>query len=105
MVQGRQRLGRRFRDLLDIIQIAENISVKLHDVLDEAAVYQTVVDEFARSGKYSGSILLLTDDCSRLKMAATSLFSSPAHGPAIERAAEIQLLGYEMDPQQCDIWK
>ncbi|MGC8787652.1 MAG: two-component system sensor histidine kinase NtrB, partial [Anaerolineae bacterium] len=41
----------------------------------------------------------------RLKMAATSLFSSPAHGPALERAAEIQLLGYEMDPQQCDIWK
>ncbi|MBC7232356.1 MAG: PAS domain-containing protein [Chloroflexi bacterium] len=105
MMQGRQRLGRRFRDLLDIIQIAENISVKLHNALDEAAIYQTVVDEFAQSGKYSGSILLLSDDGSRLHMAATSLFSSPAHGPAIEQAANIQLLGYAMDVQGCDVWR
>jgi len=105
MVQERPRLGRRFRDLLDIIQIAENISIKLHDALDEAAIYQTVVDEFAQSGKYSGSILLLSDDGNRLHMAATALFSSPAHGPAIEQAANIQLLGYAMDVQGCDVWR
>ncbi|MGQ9493276.1 MAG: ATP-binding protein [Anaerolineae bacterium] len=105
MEQRPQRRSRRFRELLEIIQLAENISVKLYDALDEATVFQTVVDEFAQSQKYSGSILLLTEDRSKLRMAATSLFSSPAYGPVIEHIAGIQLLGYELDPAQSDVWR
>ena len=60
-------------DLVRIIQFTENVSVKIHGLFDEDEIYRTVRDEFVKSQRYSISILLLTDNRSKLRIAETSL--------------------------------
>lgn len=70
---GQKQTDEPLHDLIEIIQFTENVSAKIHGVLDEAEIYMTVKEEFAKSKRYNASILLLTDDGSKLRIAETSL--------------------------------
>jgi PAS domain S-box-containing protein len=68
-----RELPQSFRELVDVIQFTEQVSAKLHGILDEDEIFDTVVDEFRGSGKYIVAILLLSDDPSRLLIRGISL--------------------------------
>ncbi|MGQ9781994.1 MAG: PAS domain S-box protein [Nitrososphaeria archaeon] len=61
------------QELIEIMRFTENLSVKIHGILDEAEIYRTVREEFAQSKKYSITILLTTEDGMKLKLEGTSL--------------------------------
>ena len=90
------------RDLIEIIHFTENVSAKIHGVLDKAEIYRTVKEEFAKSKRYTASILLLTDDGSKLRIAQTSV--SPGELKAGEKAAGVRLKGYKIDLQKSRIY-
>ena len=90
-----EQLHKPLRDLIEIIQFTENVSAKMQGILDEAQIYRTVREEFAKSKRYTASILLLTDDGSKLRIAKTSL--SPKQLKAGEKASDLQLKGFKID--------
>jgi signal transduction histidine kinase len=62
-------------DLIEIIrfiQFTEKVSVKLYTKIDEDEIYNTVIEEFNKSKKHSATILLLTNDQSKLGITGTS---------------------------------
>jgi len=59
-------------ELLELIRFVERLSVKLHALRDEDAIYRMVCDEFARFGRYTVSIARLTKDGTKLEIIATS---------------------------------
>jgi signal transduction histidine kinase len=75
-IRLRRRTDKPLRDLIDIIHFTEDVSAKIHGVLDESRIYRTVREEFARSEEYNASILLFTDDGSQLNVVETSLTPS-----------------------------
>ena len=70
-VQG--QMHKPLRELIEIMHFTENVSTSIRGLLDEAQICRTVKDEFLRSTRYTMSIALLTDDGSKLRIAATSL--------------------------------
>ncbi|MCP4608980.1 MAG: hypothetical protein GY845_09740, partial [Planctomycetes bacterium] len=82
-------------DLIDTIHFTENISAKIHGLRDEAGIFQTVIDEFAGSGRYLGTVLMLTEEGSHLKSLSTSL-ESPVL-TAIEEATGTPMEQYMID--------
>ncbi len=66
------QLDKSLHDLIEIIHFTENVSTKIHGVLDKAEIYRIVNEEFDRSQQYSATIFLLTDDRSKLKLFQTS---------------------------------
>jgi PAS domain S-box-containing protein len=82
------------RDLLDIIRFTESLSAKIADISDEDTLYSVLDTEFKRS-PYSSSILLLTDDGSKLRFALASL---PGKGlEAAEKIAGFSIKDYRVD--------
>ena len=61
-----------FNDLLEIINFTEKLSTKLYGDLTKQKIIEIVTKEFKNSKKYSGSILLLTEDQKKLQVAGTS---------------------------------
>ena len=61
-MEEREQMDKSLRDLIEIIHFTENVSVKIHGVLDEADIYRAVMEEFVKSKRYNVSIVLLTDD-------------------------------------------
>lgn len=59
--------------LIEAIHFLETVSAKIHGLLDEARIYRAVKEEFAESERYTATILLLTDDGTKVKIAETSL--------------------------------
>ena len=59
-------------ELLEIIHFTENVSAKIHGVLDEDEIYRIVKAECEQS-PYAMSILLLSDDGSALKIAHAAM--------------------------------
>lgn len=98
-----QQMDEPLRDMVEIIHFTQNASAKIHGVLDEAEIYRTVIEEFAQSKAYTASILLLTDDESKLGIAETSL--SPAKRKAGEEASGVRLKGYQIDLNQSSIYR
>jgi len=82
-------------DLIEIIQLTEHVSTKIHGLMNEAEIFRTVKEEFAQSKRYITSIVLLTDDDSSLRIAEASL--SPAKVKAGEKATGLRLKGYKID--------
>jgi PAS domain S-box-containing protein len=82
-------------DLVDTIHLTENISAKIHGLRDESVIFQTVSDEFAKSGRYLGTVLLLTEDGSYLKVLHSSLESPVLE--AMEKAAGMSMEQYRID--------
>jgi len=91
------------QDLVEVIHFTENVSAKIHGVLDEAEVYRVVKGEFAKSGRYTMSILLLTNDGAKLRIAETSL--SPEKWKAGEKATGFRLKEYEIDLNRSSIYR
>ncbi|MGA9350435.1 MAG: HD domain-containing phosphohydrolase [Anaerolineae bacterium] len=94
-MEKREQMDKLLPDLIEIIHFTENVSAKIHGMLDEAEIYRTVKEEFAKSKRYTASILLLTDDGSKLRIAETSL--PPEKLKAGEKAARLRLKGYRID--------
>ncbi|HHK67399.1 MAG TPA: hypothetical protein ENJ47_03240, partial [Candidatus Acetothermia bacterium] len=83
-------------ELLKLIRFVERVATKLHSLPSEDAIYQTVCDEFGRSGRYSASIVRLTEDGTKLEIAATS------HPPKIVEKAE-KLTGLTLPDHKLDL--
>ena len=90
------------RDLIEIIHFTDNVSARIHGVLDEAEIYSAVREEFAKSKRYTASILLLTDDGSSLRIAEASVL--PDKLKAGEKVAGVRLKGYEIDLNKSSIY-
>ncbi|MFQ6095522.1 MAG: PAS domain S-box protein, partial [Candidatus Bathyarchaeia archaeon] len=71
--EQREQIEKALHDLIEIIHFTENVSTKIHGLLDEAEIYRTVKEEFAKTKRYNATIFLLTDDRSRLRIVETSL--------------------------------
>jgi len=99
----RQSVDKPLRDLIEIIHFTENVSAKIHGLLDEAEIYRVIREEFAKSKQYSASILLLTDDGSKLRIAETTL--SPERLTAGEKATGFRLEGFEIDLKRSSIYR
>ena len=90
------------RDLLNIIRFTEDLSAKIADVSDEDTLYSVLNAEFSRSS-YSASIMLLTDDGSRLRYAMAVL---PGTGmETMERITGISLGGFRLDLTRSELFR
>lgn len=97
-----EQMDKPMRDLIEMIHFTENVSAKIHGVLDEAEIYKIVNEEFAKSKQYNASILLLTDDGSKLKVAETSL--TPEKLKAGEKVSGLLLKEYKIDLNKSSIY-
>jgi PAS domain S-box-containing protein len=61
-----------FSNLMEIINFTEKVSTSLHGNLNREEIIEIVINEFKKSEKYTGSILLLSDDNKKLEIAGTS---------------------------------
>ena len=84
-----------YRQLIEAIIFTENVSLKIHRILDETKIYKVLEKEFAKSKLYSMCIFLLTDDCSKLKIAAASEFYRK--NEIFEKAFGSQLKQFRID--------
>ena len=96
-------IDKQLRDLIEIIHFTEHVSAKIHGVLDEAAIYRIVAEEFGQSGQYTASILLLTDDGSHLKIADTSVSREKLE--KAEDESQLRLGGYRIDLKKSSIYR
>ena len=90
------------RDLIEMIDFTARVAVKTHEMLDEAEVYRIVCAEFAKAKEYDANIVLLTDDGSKLRVAATSL--SRKRIATAENATGLTLAPYRIDLDKSSIW-
>ena len=90
------------RDLIEIIHFTENVSAKIHGLLDEAEIYRAVKEEFGNSKRYAASILLLTDDESWLRIVESSL--APEKLRAGEKVAGVRLKEYKIDLSKSSVF-
>ena len=79
-------------NLIEIMQFTENVSTKIHGVLDKNEIFRIVVDEFRKSKKYTCYILLLTDDQKSLRIVNTTI--SPFKIKAAERLIGLRMKDY-----------
>lgn len=94
-------MNKQLRDLVEIIQFTEKVSAKIHGLLDEAKIFQIVKKEFAKSKKYTVSILLSSDN-NLLRIRATSM--SPNVIKTGEKLARFRLKDYEIDLNRSSIY-
>jgi PAS domain S-box-containing protein len=86
MTEGENKLP---ADMFEVIRFTEEVSAKLHRVLDEAKIYQVVREEFTKSDRYTVGILLLDGDGTSLKLAETSM--APSKLKVLEKASGMQV--------------
>lgn len=96
------QIDKSLRDLIEIIHLTENISTNIHGMLDEAEIYRIVIEEFAKSKRFTASILLLADRSSKLRIVETSL--SPEKLKAGEKVTGLRLKGYKIDLNKSTIF-
>ncbi|MFQ6083495.1 MAG: diguanylate cyclase domain-containing protein [Candidatus Aminicenantia bacterium] len=102
MMKEWEQMDKALRDLIEIIHFTENVSAKIHGVLDEAEIYRTVKEEFAQSRRYTMSILLLTDDGSSLRVVEVSV--PPGKLKAGEKVTGLRVGGYKIDVNKSSIY-
>ncbi len=85
-------------DLTDIVHFTENVSAKIHDLPDEAETYRTLREEFAKSQRYRVSILLLTDNGAKFRLAEAGF-------PAGELEAAQRTVGVRAKRHKIDLNK
>jgi len=90
------------QDLIEVIHFTENVSAKIYGAFDEAEVYRVIKEEFAKSKRYTVSILLCTSDGSKLKIAETSL--DREEWKAVEKGTGLRLKEFEIDLNQSSIY-
>ncbi|MFX0185829.1 MAG: PAS domain S-box protein [Candidatus Hodarchaeota archaeon] len=65
-----------FSDLMEIINFTEKVSASLHGDFTQEEIIRVVINKFKKSDKYTGSILLLSDDGKKLRVAGTSSYTN-----------------------------
>lgn len=73
MLKENMDYNRVLQDLIEIVHFTESVSAKIHGLHDELKIYETVSQEFAKSKKYNASILLLSEDGTKIRIEETSL--------------------------------
>jgi PAS domain S-box-containing protein len=97
-----EQVDKPLRDLIEIIHFTENVSARIHGVMDETEIYRTVKKEFAHSKRCTASILALTDDGSNLRIVETSM---PARQlEAAEKPTGLRLRKYKIDLNKSNIY-
>jgi len=99
VAEGEEKL---LGDLLELIRFTEGVSAKLHRVLDEAEIYQVVKEEFAKTNRWTASILLLADDGASLRLVETSI--APSKLEVLGKASGLQWQGYKIDLKRSSIY-
>jgi PAS domain S-box-containing protein len=92
----------KFDELLSIIHFTENVAAKIHSLVIEDDIYNTVYEEFKKSKKYTCCILLLAENESNLKVKAVSLF--PKNIKIAEKAVGIKLEKFGIDIHKSNIF-
>jgi len=90
-----EQMNKPLRDLIEIMQFTENVSTKIHGLTDEAEIYGIVREEFAKSKRYTMTVLLLTEDRSKLRIATTSQPLGKLR--AAEKATALRMREHEID--------
>ncbi len=98
-----EQMDKSLRDLIEIIHFTENVSVKIHGLLDEAEIYRAVMEEFVKSKRYNVSIVLLTDDGLKLRIAGTSL--TPRKLKTGEKVSGLRLKDYKINLNKSSIYR
>jgi len=101
-VEKNEQMDKPLRDLIEIIHFTGDLSAKIHGLLDEAEIYRTVKEEFIESKKYTVTILSLTDDGSKLRIAMTSQPTGMLR--AAERATGLRMKEYKIDLNKSSIF-
>jgi PAS domain-containing protein len=102
-MEEQEQVDRSRSDLIEMMHFTEGVSAKVHGLLDEAEIYRTVREEFARSKRYDASVLLLTDDGSKLRVAETSVALSRLQGA--EKASGLQVKEYGIDLDKSSVYR
>lgn len=66
-------MNKQLRDLIEIIHFTERVATKIHGIMDEAEIFSMVKKEFVKSKRYTASMMLLTDDGTKLRFVGTSV--------------------------------
>jgi len=98
MQEKREQEDKPRRDLTDIVHFTENVSAKIHDLPDQAETYKTLREEFAKSKRYRVSILLLTDNGVKFRLAEAGF-------PAGELEAAQRTVGVRAKRHKIDLNK
>ena len=101
-MEKRERMDKPFHNLIDIIHFTENVSLKIHGVLNEPDIYRAVIEEFLKSKRYNISIVLLTDDGSKLRIAGTSI--TPKKLKTGEKESGLRLKDYRINLNKSSIY-
>jgi len=102
-MQAQAQMDKSWRDLVEIMHFTESVAAKIHGMLDEAQIYRTIKDEFAKSKRYTVSIALLTDDGSKLRVAQLS--SPPRRLKATAKIVGMRLQEYRLDLLKSSIYR
>jgi PAS domain S-box-containing protein len=65
-----------FSDLMEIINFTEKLSASIHGDFTQEEIIRIIINEFKKSTKYTGSILFLSDDGKKLRIAGTSSYTN-----------------------------
>lgn len=89
-------------DLIKIIHFLGDVCVKITGILDKAKIFRILEEEFRRSKGYTLTILLLTDDGSKLRIVKTSL--APGKTKVGEKITGTRLRGYKIGLNKSSIY-
>ena len=98
MQEKREQEDKPRRDLTDIVHFTKNVSAKIHDLPDQAETYRTLREEFAKSKRYRVSLLLLTDNGVKFRLAEAGF-------PAGELEAAQRTVGVRAKRHKIDLNK
>lgn len=102
-MEDQEKTEKLLHDLIQIIHFTEDVSAKIHGALDEAKIHRIIMEEFARLGRYTASILFLTEDGSALRIAGTSL--TPRQLKIGEKVSGLRLKEYKIDLDRSSIYR
>lgn len=101
VMEEREQMNILMRDLIEFIHFTQEVSTKIHGVLDEAEICRAVKEEFAKSKRYDAGIFLLTDGGSNLRVVETS----ESHRlRMVEKATGLQLKRFMIDLNKSSIF-
>jgi len=97
-----EQMDKSLRDLIEIVHFTENVSAKIHRKKNEAEIYRIMKEEFRKSKRYNASILLLTDDGTKLRIVETSII--PRKVKAGEKVSRLRLKDYRIKLNKTSIY-
>ncbi|UCH70013.1 MAG: PAS domain S-box protein [Candidatus Bathyarchaeota archaeon] len=102
-MEERIQMDKPSRDLIQIIHFTEKVSLKIHGLLNESDIYRAVMKEFENSKQYNASIVLLTDDGSKLRVVGSSI--APKTLKMAEKVSGLRLKDYKLNLTRSSIYR